>query len=82
MGQLLSSFTTFTYDTYVSAAQLPKMAPYLNLYLDLNGDGVFDPINDNLIVYDPSLNAAPILRNAWQTLSNCPIRGESIYYPL
>jgi len=71
-GTNLSNFPTISYCTYVHAApQSNLIAPSINLYVDLNGDGVYASADDALLVYEPCYNTSPMYTpvplDTWQT---------------
>lgn len=62
---LLSAITTFSYSTYVTAGQ-PGIAPALNLYVDLDGNGT----RDTTLVFEPVYvvgQQGPVVSGTWQT---------------
>jgi len=62
---LLSAITTFSYSTYVTTGQ-PGIAPALNLYVDLDGNGS----RDTTLVFEPVYVVAqqgPVQSGLWQT---------------
>lgn len=62
-GVKLSSLTALDYWTYVSHAGSGSQAPYIDLYVDWNGDGVRDDIVTFEPVYQTSQSVA---LNTWQ----------------
>ena len=62
-GVLLSAFTTFSFSTYVPSGIQAGLAPYINLYVDLDG------VHAVLLVYEVGLTSPsdPLLPNTWQT---------------
>ncbi len=66
-GTLLSSISTFRYRTYVSSASLslPHLAPSINMYVDLDGNGTRDTTFVFEPVYVPGQGA--VAQDVWQT---------------
>jgi hypothetical protein len=60
-GVKLSSLTALAYSTYVSTANSGQ-APYLDLYVDVSGDGV----RDDILTFEPIYQSGPVLLSAWQ----------------
>ena len=63
-GVRLASLTSFDYSTYVSHAGSGSQAPYIDLYVDNNGDGVRDDILTFEPVYQTSQGTVAL--NTWQ----------------
>lgn len=65
-GVLLSDITVVRYETFVSASRSPNsLAPYVRLRLDLDGDGVFSPASDDIVMFVPSRNGL-VVDHTWQ----------------
>lgn len=71
-GVALNSLTDFTYDVYMEQSASPWTIPYLNIFLDLDGNQSFDA-TDVMLVYsrDASQNkdtlGRDMLMSTWQT---------------
>lgn len=66
-GVLLSSITSFSYSTYISARNSGTVvAPGINLYVDLDGSGTYSNAVDALLVYEPTYTGTT-LTSTWQT---------------
>lgn len=65
-GTLLSSLTTFKYSTYVSPSSTAAshLAPAINLYVDLDGNGT----RDTTMVFEPvyATSQGPVAQGVWQ----------------
>lgn len=65
-GTLLSSLTTFNYSTYVSpgSTAASHLAPAINLYVDLDGNGT----RDTTMVFEPvyATSQGPVAQGVWQ----------------
>jgi len=61
-GLILNEITNFSYNTYVSNFADSSLAPYINIHLDLDGNGTYD---DKIDFY-PWRNS-PVPLNTWQT---------------
>jgi hypothetical protein len=60
-GVKLSTLTAFDYSTYVSHAGTGGQAPYIDLYVDNNNDG----IRDDILTFEPIYQGTVTL-NTWQ----------------
>ena len=71
-GIRLNSLSTLTYDAYMLQSPSVWTLPYMNIFLDLDANGVFDA-TDVMLVYsrDTALNkdtlGRDLLLNTWQT---------------
>lgn len=65
-GTLLSAIPTLSYSSYVVSNGSGFTAPSLNLYVDLNNNGVWEFSTDALLVYEPYWNGTVSL-NTWQS---------------
>jgi hypothetical protein len=63
-GVFLSSLTSLDYYTYVSHSGSGGQAPYIDLYVDNNNDGVRDDILTFEPIYNPSQGS--VTPNTWQ----------------
>lgn len=65
--KLLTDLAALGYSTFSDWGQVPKLAPYINIFVDLDGDGKFDKAHDDILVYSPSDYQADQCRNLeWQ----------------
>ena len=63
-GLRLAEITELRYWIYVQAGNV-NLGPYVNIYLDLDNDGGYSPINDEIIVYEPAYNGG-VVAGTWQ----------------
>lgn len=68
-GVLLSSISSFSYSTYISARNTSTVvAPGINLYVDLNGNGTYSNAEDALLIYEPAYTTSQATaEGVWQT---------------
>jgi len=78
-GTLLSAITAFGYSTYVESTSgaADHITPAINLYVDLDGDG----LRDNTLVFEPVYVAneqGPVQKGVWQTWNT--LNGPGWWY--
>lgn len=52
-------------NTYPPGDNNPNIAPYINIFIDRNNDGVFRIANDTILVYDPYYTLGQVTRDTW-----------------
>ena len=70
-GRLLSDLTALSYQSYSVNAGAAAVMPYLNVFIDLDGDGVFDKTKDEILSFDasyfPATAQAAAKNDTWQS---------------
>ncbi len=67
-GIKLSDITDLSYDTYVSSSTGANLAPYINIYFDLDNNGIYDGgVNDDFITFSTSEAGETVVLNSWQS---------------
>lgn len=69
-GQALTDLTALSYSAYNVNSGTVVVMPYINVFADLDSDGLFDKTKDDILVFDPSYfpstAQAPALNDRWQ----------------
>ena len=63
-GLSVSDITALSYTTWV--ADDSELLPYINLFIDVDGNGSFETATDQIWAFDPAFIASPAVGGEWQ----------------
>ena len=63
-GTNATDVEAMSFSTYVDADE--SLLPYINVFIDVDGDGVFSPSVDEIWAFDPAFSTSAAVGGTWQ----------------